>query len=843
MKVLLSWLKEYIDLELPLEEIGRLMSNAGLELDSLQVVGLPLPVMDKQEFAVSGLAWEPDKIVVAQIDEVMPHPNADRLTLCRLNDGRGEWVVLTGAPNLFDYKGLGPLPRPLKVAYAREGARIYDGHQPGQVLTTLKRAKIRGVESFSMVCSEKELGISEEHEGIILLDDDAPTGMPLADYMGDAVFEISITPNMVRNASVMGVARELAALTEQKLRKPVCKIPMDGPAIAGQAYIEIRDPELNMRFVVGLVRGVTPQPSPYRVQRRLRLAGMRPINSVVDATNYVMLETGEPLHAFDYDVLVQRAGGKSPTIITRAAQPGEQLTTLDNIRRTLDDFTVLVCDTAGALSLAGVMGGLESEVTDATRNVLLEGASWNYVNVRRTLSAQKLTSEAGYRFSRGVHPALAEEGVRLGLERMTAWSGGQIAAGLVDAYPKPVIDPVTAVTSADVRKLLGINLVPEAIAALLERLEFACRIEGEVVYAQTPPHRLDIGEGVVGLADVLEEVARLYGYNNIPTTHLEETLPVQRGNPALEGEERMKDILVSLGLQEVIAVRQTHPEREAKLLVPGAAKDEPYVRLANPITPERSVMRRSVLASVVEIAEKNSRVRERLALFELGQAFWPVEGQPLPEEPVQLAIVMAGQVWPATWDRTHKTGLDFYDLKGVIEALLAQLHVPDVTFAPVEHATFHPGKCAQVKTGEVVLGVFGELHPLVKARFDFVQPVVVAAEIDVVAVLAAAPVTFDMESVPAYPPILEDIAIIVDESVPAGQIDALIRQTGGRLLRDVRLFDIFRGAQIGEGKKSMAYSLTYQAADRTLTDQDAAQLRNKIVRRLEQQLGAKLRTA
>jgi len=247
------------------------------------------------------------------------------------------------------------------------------------------------------------------------------------------------------------------------------------------------------------------------------------------------------------------------------------------------------------------------------------------------------------------------------------------------------------------------------------------------------------------------------------------------------------------------------------------------------------------LASVVEIAEKNSRVRERLALFEIGQVFWPVEGQALPEEPVRLAMVLAGLVWPTTWDRASKTGMDFYDLKGVIEALLKQLHLPDVSYAPVEHATFHPGKCAVVKSGETKLGVFGELHPLVKARFDFVQAVVVAADLDVTAILAAAPVTFDMESVPAYPPILEDIAIIVDEAVPAGEIEALIRQTGGKLLQDVRLFDIFRGAQIGEGKKGMAYSLTYQAADRTLTDQDSAQLRNKIVRRLEQQLGARLR--
>ena len=425
---------------------------------------------NQRRVKISGLAWDPDKIVVAQIDEVMPHPNADRLVLCRLNDGSGENIVLTGAPNLYPYKGQGPLPKPLKVAYAKEGARIYDGHQPGQVLTTLKRAKIRGIESFSMVCSEKELGISDEHEGVIILDDDAPTGMPLVDYMGDAVFEISIIPNMTRNASMLGVARELSALTGKPLRKPAPRLAADGPSIAGLVSIQITNPELNPRFVLALVRNVTPQPSPYLVQRRLRLAGMRPINNIVDATNYVMLEIGEPLHAFDYDVLVARAGGKAPTIITRQAQPGERLTTLDGVERPLDSFTELVTDTAGALSIAGVMGGAESEVTANTRNVLLEGAAWNFINIRRTVAAQKLQSEAAYRFSRGVHPALAQYGVQICIDRMAGWSGGQVAAGLVDEYPLVQVDPQVDVTPDDVRRLLDIHLTPQEIAGMLDPL-------------------------------------------------------------------------------------------------------------------------------------------------------------------------------------------------------------------------------------------------------------------------------------------------------------------------------------------------------------------------------------
>ncbi len=352
-----------------------------------------------------------------------------------------EQIVLTGAPNLFHLKGTGPLPKPLKIVYAREGAVLFDGHKPGREVMTLKRAKIRGVESTSMACSEKELGISDDHDGIIILDDDAPVGAAAADYMGDVVFEVKINPNMARNACVLGIAREIAALTGAPLRPPALSVTLTGAPIAGRVGIDIREPALNPRFVLGLIEGARVAPSPYWVQRRLRLVGTRPISNIVDATNYVMFELGEPLHAFDWDVLVRRAGSKRPTIITRRAEAGETLTTLDGVERTLDPFTVLVCDGQGPLSLAGVMGGAESEVADTTTNVLLEGAAWDFINVRKTVKAQGLPSEASYRFSRGVHPDLAEKGVVRALELMRQWTGGTVARGLVDRYPgRP--DPV-----------------------------------------------------------------------------------------------------------------------------------------------------------------------------------------------------------------------------------------------------------------------------------------------------------------------------------------------------------------------------------------------------------------
>ncbi|HEX7973220.1 MAG TPA: phenylalanine--tRNA ligase subunit beta [Anaerolineales bacterium] len=848
MKVPLSWVKDFVDISLSVEDLARRLTLAGLNVEEIEYVGLPMPDGraelqkngSRTGAKISGLEWDPEKIVVAEVLEVMPHPNADRLVLCRLNDGQQEHIVLTGAPNLYPYKGQGALNPTLKVAYAKEGARLYDGHQPGQVLTTLKRAKIRGVESYSMICSEKELGISDEHEGVILLDSDAPVGMPLVEYMGDAVFEIEITPNIARDANMLGVAREIAAITGQPLRQPNYELQADGEPVEGQAAIEILNPELNPRFVLGLVKEVKIHPSSYTVQRRLRLAGMRPINNIVDATNYVMLEAGQPLHAFDYDVLVQRAGGP-PTILTRTAKPGEHLTTLDGVERTLNDFTVLVCDTAGALSIAGVMGGAESEVSERTRSVLLEGAAWNFINIRRTATAQRLASEAAYRFSRGVHPAMAERGVRRGLELMRAWAGGQVAQGLVDDYPLPPVDPTVMVTPQDVERWLGVRLSPAEIANLLYRLDFTVEIQDQTVSATTPDFRMDINTGIVGVADLIEEIARIYGYDRIPETRLADELPPQRGNPSLEGEERVRDLLTGLGLQEVVTYRMTSPEREARRL-PDRQVDPDYVRLLNPIASDRNVLRKNLVSSVLEVVERNARLSNRIALFEIGPVFIPAAPGDLPEEPARLAISMTGPRAELGWQPADSTPMDFYDLKGVVDALLSGLHLEGVHYEPAEDPTFHPGKCARVLLGDQVLGIFGELHPIVREHYEAPPTPLLSGEFDLQAIIEPISPLYDMRPVSAFPPVLEDLAVIVDETVPAGRVVEVIRQAGGATLTDVRLFDVYRGEQIGAGKKSLAYSLTYQVPDRTLTDQEVLQIRQRIIRRLDQELSAKIRS-
>lgn len=845
MNIVYSWLKEYVDIEdLSLEQLARILTMSGLEVEEIHLVGLPKPGEEKLENVYTGLHWEPDKIVVGQVNEVLPHPNADRLVLCRLQDGQGEYTVMTGASNLFEFKGKGPLSEPLKVAYAHEDAQIFDGHQPGKVLTTLKRMKIRGVESFSMICSEKELGISEEHEGVILLDSDAPLGMPLVDYMGDAVFEVAILPNMIRTACMLGAAREVAAALNRKVKDPKAALKGSGASIAGQVAIKINDPNLNPRFVFGLVRDTAAKNSPYWVQRRLRLAGMRPINTIVDATNYVMLEIGEPLHAFDYDILKERSGGKAPTIITRAAKQGEKLTTLDEVERTLDDFTILVTDAAGPLALAGVMGGMESEVMENTRNVLLEGATWNFINTRRTSAAQHLQSEAAYRFARNLHPALAKRGVSLCISRIAEWGGGEIAAGLVDAYPNPLKDTVNTISPQDVMRSLGITLTKEEIASLLERLEFRCSLEKNCVRIQTPPHRMDIGEGVVGKADLMEEIARVYGYEQFPSTRLADQLPPQRNYPLQERERSLRDVLTNLGLQEVVNYRLTNPQEEMRLYPLDEKPKEPaYIQLQNPISQEKRVMRRSLLASVLQIIEKNIRLRERLALFEIGPIFEPQKKKLLPDESTHLAIALSGVRAYADWEQTTVHYLDFFDLKGILEAILHAFHIEDYAFTAAEQMPFHPGKCAALHVAGEQIGVLGELHPKVKENYDFGNADVVAADLNLDVLFGHIPEEFHLIKVPVYPPVIEDLAVIAAEQTSAAEILQVMQSAGQPLVSEISIFDIFRGKQIDAGKKSLAFRITYQAQDRTLTDEEVGKVREKIMGAVEQQLGAKVRSA
>lgn len=826
MRVPISWLKEFVDVPVPVPELADRLTFAGLEVAAVERIGLP----------GSALPWDRERLLVGRIREVTAHPNADRLVLATVEYGPDRVkTVVTGAPNLK----VGDSGQ--KVAFALEGARLWDAYAETRQTLTLKGRKVRGVYSDGMVCSERELGLSEAHEGILLLDDDAPVGTPLADYLGDEVLELEILPNMARCLSVLGVAREVAALTVGRARVPQPTMLAEGEPISGKVHVTIADPALSARYTATLITGVRIGPSPGWLQRRLRLAGVRPINNVVDATNYVMLEWGQPLHAFDYDVLVRRAKGV-PEITVRPARPREILVTLDGVTRTLTPDRLVIADTAGAIAVAGVMGGAETEVTDGTTAILLESANFHFVSIRKTMQALKLPSEASARFGRGVPPAIAEPAAMRATELIRTLAGGTVAAGIADCYPAPQVPVVVSLSTGDAKRILGMDVAREEMARILTALEFTCEPEGETILRVTAPvSRLDIGIGVMGVHDLLEEVARIFGYDRIPVTDLADTLPPQRNNTAVEREDQVRDLLTVTGLQEIVTYRLTTPEREARLAPGAAVGGEPCVRLANPVSADRTAMRRTLAAGILETMAQNARNRDRLWFFELGPVFLPVSGETLPAEPRRLGIGMAGPVAPASWREQEPARTDFFTLKGVVEALLTGLHLGEVTFDPVSHPLFAPGRSARVAVLGAAVGVLGEIHPQVRAAFDLAVSPVCLAELDLDRLLARMASSYPVRPIPRFPPVLEDVALVVEEAVPAAALSAAIRAAGGPLLADVRLFDVYRGEQLASGKKSLAFSLAFQAADRTLTDAEVEAEKRRILEAVSRELGALLR--
>jgi phenylalanyl-tRNA synthetase beta chain len=422
-------------------------------------------------------------------------------------------------------------------------------------------------------------------------------------------------------------------------------------------------------------------------------------------------------------------------------------------------------------------------------------------------------------------------------------AGGQVAQGLLDLYPLPPALPTVTITPQDAERWLGVRFTPDEMATILRRLEFSVEVQGETLHVRPPDHRLDIGQETVGQADLMEEIARIYGYDRLPETHIADRLPPQVGNPSLEFEERVRDRLVGLGLQEVVTYRLTTPEREARVWAPGTPPDPlPFIQIANPISSDRVVMRHNALAAVLEVVERNARERERIALFEIGPVYLASERGALPDEPRRLAIALIGPRALPSWQGADTSPLDFYDLKGVLLGLLTDLGIPSITVQPEEHPSFHPGKCARVLSDGRKIGVLGEIHPLVCERFDLAGGPLLAAEVDFETLQQLSQTRGKIRPVPTYPPVLEDLAIVVDEGVTAEQVESVIRSAGGSMVSEVSLFDLYRGDQIGPERKSLAYSLTYQAWDRTLTDDEVAQIRARIVRRLETDLGARLRS-
>jgi phenylalanyl-tRNA synthetase beta chain len=828
MRVPISWLKEFVDIELSPEDLAERITLAGMEVSSIDYVGASAPEGSSWAPDLSGptppayIPWDPERVVVGELLEVSQHPNADRLTVPLVSYGEGRSIaVVTGAPNIkVGMKGR-------KVALALSGARLIDGHSETRKWITLKPGKLRGVTSEGMVCSELELGISDEHEGIMFLPDDAPTGMPLRDYLGDVVLDIDLSPNVARALSIVGVAREVAALTGKPLKLPDPQVTAEGPSIEGRARVTVERADDCPRFTLGLIEGVTVGPSPAWMQHRLRLVGMRPISNIVDVSNYVMFEWGQPTHAFDADLVVDRH------LIVRRAGAGETLRTLDNQERKLSPEHIVVADPSGPESLAGVMGGLETEVSDATRNVLLEAAIWNTAAIRRTTQAFKLPSEASRRFERGVDPEIAPMVQRRILELIRQIAGGTVAQGLIDVYGKPYESPRIELTSAEVRRLLGIELSASEIADLLTRLGFECEVGLDSALVIVPSFRLDVS----GTADLAEEVARMYGYINIPSTRLADELPPQVHDPLQLGERYVRDVLVACGLYEAVTYSLTSASPIAALT--GSEPDlDQFIQIENPATPEREYLRQDILPELAQALVANLRERPRVALFEVGRVFHKQQGAVLPREPRRLALVMGGQRELISWRNAGEERLDFFDIKGVVETLLERLRLTaPVSFAPVDDPRLHPGRSAALLTADgQQLGVLGELHPEARERLSLTIQRATVAEFDLEALL-------QLSSSPAYrqisrqPAVYQDIAVIAPLSQAAEPVRQLIRQTAGPLLEGLDLFDVYSGAPIPEGMRSLAFRMHFRAADRTLTDADINKIRDKIARRLQHELG------
>ena len=815
MRAPLSWLKDFVDITIPLDTLVERMTMAGLEVGGVEHVGAD---------------WQRDKLFVGEVVDVSPHPQADRLVLATVAYGHGEpQTVVTGAPNLK------PGDRGQKVAFAVEGARLRDAYSDTPRLQTLSRTRIRGVESAGMVCSEKELGLSDDHTGVIVLDPDLPVGQPLKDALGDTVLEVELTPNVARANCIVGLAREIAALTGQPWRAPGAAAA--APLAAATAYgsVASSDPDLCARYSASLIENVTIQPSPPWMQRRLQYAGQRPINNIVDVTNYVMLETGQPLHAFDYDTL---QGG----VVVRQARPGETMQTLDGVERQLTTDMLLITDDSGPIALAGVMGGAATEVTEGTRHVFLESANFNFVNIRRTSQQLRLHSEAAQRFGRGVDPDLTISALLRASRLMETVGGGVLHPDIADTYPAPPSPKTITLRAGEVTRILGMAFSPDDMTRILTSLEFGCTTHAENgdtrLEVAVPSHRLDVSEP----ADLIEEIARIHGYDAIPTTLIRDVLPPQRSQPHLEGLERTRDILVGCGLTEILSYSLSSLDsiNRARAEGPPAVADD-YVSLANPISQERQLLRQSLLPSLLETLSTNRRYRQRMALFEIGRVYHPQAGEELPLEQRYLGIAVSGALLPRSWhDADEPTQFGWTHLKGIIDTLVQRLNVPQVRFAAATHAALHPARTAALSVGGEALGIAGDVHPQVCERFDLAGQPVAVLELNLDLLLTyRQPRRY--QPISRFPAVLEDVALVVDGDLPAQAVEDAIRAAGGEWLREVTLFDLYVGEPIPAGKKSLAYALTFQADDRSLTEDEVRVLYRRIQAYTAAELGAAMR--
>ncbi|MFQ5847536.1 MAG: phenylalanine--tRNA ligase subunit beta [Candidatus Methylomirabilales bacterium] len=799
MKVSFNWLRELVEIPLSPPELAERLTMAGIEVESVEEI--------RPAF---------EKVVVGRITAVHSPPLGEGLRLCHVDVGGSVLPIVCGAQNAS---------AGARVPVALAGAHLANGRQ-------IQEALIRGERSAGMLCSEAELGLGEDSTGILILDEDATPGVDLAQALRlhDHLFEVAITPNRGDCLSHWGIAREVAALTGGTLRLKSTRPREAATPIQRLTSVAVQARDLCPRYAARVIQGVRIGPSPYGLRRRLELLGLRSINNVVDATNYVLLEMGQPLHAFDHGRL------EEGRIVVRRAGTGERIVTLDGLERTLQPGMLVIADAVRPVAVAGVMGGAATEVTGETQGLLLESALFEPVSVRRTAKALGLNTEAAYRFERGVDPGGVVRALDRVAQLIAELAGGRVARGLIDRQGKRRGPAPVVLRIERVGQILGTGISRAEISGLLKGIRCRVTRHGTTSLAvSAPSHRLDLSREI----DLVEEVARLRGFDQIPTTR-----PMGEVRPArltpFEGIEReMRRLLSAWGFQETVNFSFTRTELLDKLRL---AVDDPrraVVQIRNPLGGE-AALRSFLLPSLLEnLVLNESRGGRDIQLFEIARIFRPRPGGAEPVEGRRAALLATGDWHPAWWGTTGKR-VDFYDLKGILEALEGILGASIPLRAGAEIPYLHPGRQASLTVGGQMAGWIGELHPDVVRNFDL-KTGGVAMEIDLELLDRHRKPAARYSPLPRYPAVFRDMAVVVPESVPAAAVEAAIRRTGGVLVEAVGLFDVYRGEPVPEGKKSLAFSIEYRSADRTLTDEEVTTVHGAIQQTVTRELGGALR--
>ncbi len=804
MRVPLEWLHEYVVPDLDTAALAERLAMTGTEVERIECHG------------VAAL----ENFVIGRVLEADQHPNADRLRVCVVDIGDdAPSQIVCGAPNVAAGQ---------TVAVAKPGAVMPDG-------TKLGKAKLRGIESNGMILAEDEVAIGTEHDGIMVLERDGlEPGTPLKDVLPIAtdVLVLEITPNRPDCLAIYGVAREAHAATGAPLNPAPWRDDPGTPGEVAGAKVIVECPDLCPRFTARVFEDVKIGPSPLWLKARLMAAGQRPISNVVDITNYVMLLTGQPLHAFDLDRV------EGATLTVRLAHDGEQVETLDGQTRTLDSDMMLIEDAAGPTSIAGIMGGARSEVGADTTRVLMEAANWNGANIHQTSLKLGLRSEASGRFEKGIQPEQAIDAQAVSTQLMLELTGATLEPGTIDVGGEGPPPKTIALRDARISRLLGVDVPRERSAEILKALGFKVAWAHDGLEVTVPAfRRADVTREV----DLIEEVARLDGLDKLPVT-----LPSRHGaSGRLTARQRLRrsatDALAAQGLNEIVGWSFAHPDLADRLRLGAEHPLRRAVVLANPLSTDLSELRTTLLGSLLDVARHNrARGVGNVRVFEAGAVYLPTEPGQLPREPYHVGAVLIGRPRPATWRDNRPGGVDFFAVKGVLEGLMDRVHA-DWHLARAAEPFLHPGRSASIIVAGAPVGWIGEVHPLVASQWDL-RDTVAAFELDLDAV--PEPATALYREVSGFPDVREDIAVVLPEHVTAAQLLALVRHAGGRLLADAEVFDVYRDAErLGEGNVSLALRLTYRAGDRTLTDEEVAERRDAIAEAVAEKLGGRIRAS